>query len=403
MECILRCQKCGNEYSLGEIYNCPSCGGIVNVRYEKEYLKNGYSNITVAAWDFNMWSYRGLLPPLKKDSIISLDEGGTPLIKSRFHEGLYFKDETRNPTGSFKDRPISVCVSMAKELGVEEIIVASSGNGAAAASAYASRGGLRCRVFVPESTPSAKVAQAAAYGGEIVRVPGNFSNSYAMAMEQATKGGAVNVTTTFLNPYGVEGDKTIAFEIFWQLNHGRSNESDGDYNVKYRLPHNIIIPVGAGPILYGIYKGFWELMELGVINNIPRLIAAQAIGCAPIVNAFLKNERVVAETNPVTIAGAICDPLIGYEQDGDITLEAIYASNGAGIALEDKDILAHGRLLAAREGIFAEPAAAASYACYNELLRDGKISSEEITVCIVTGSGLKDSSVYLGATLHKTL
>jgi threonine synthase len=329
-----------------------------------------------------MWELSSFLPPLLRENVVTNGEGMTPLKSSKVSpETVYLKDESKNPTGSFKDRPTSVCVSMAKEFGCTKIVTASSGNGAAAAACYASLAGMDNTIFVPEHTPMAKVAQTLAYGGNVVKVRGNFSRSYELAKLAAQSPEVMNVTTTFLNPYGVEGDKTIAHEIYKDLGTN---------------PTAVFLPVGAGPIAYGIFKGFKELCHIHTDLSMPRIIAVQAAGCAPIANALLLGTSVCSEKHPATIASAISDPLDGYEQDGELTVRAIQATQGFGITVTDAEIVNAGLELARLEGLFVEPASAAAYAGYRKAVNETLIDASDLIVCILTGHGLKDSGAYIG-------
>lgn len=382
--CILKCHKCASTFELGNHSLCPRCSGILKVEYDKEYLKR-FSLSKHSKFD-KMWDYQEVLPPLSYKNMVSNNEGGTPLLESRKVsseiglERLFFKDESKNTTGSFKDRPVSMCISMAKEFGCHTVVVSSSGNGGASTALYASLAGVNNLIFVPETTPPSKVAQAITYGGKVIRVKGNFSRSYDAALQEAQKDGVMNITTTFLNPYGIEGDKVISYEIFVQL---------GD------VPDYIIIPVGAGPILYGIYKGFDELGQMEVINKIPKLVAVQAEGCAPIANAWINSSEVKSCLNPATVASAICDPLIGYEQDGEITVEAIRNSGGYAVTVTDEQIISAGIELAQKEGLYVEPASASAYAGLKKMLEQKAIDKDSTVICLITGHGLKDSIAYL--------
>lgn len=382
---MMRCHSCGGEFPIGPLSACPDCGGILTIEYTKEFLREAGAVLKTGKRTC-MWDYCAVMPPVDEAQVVTFREGGTPLVHSTEiageleMPGLYFKDETKNPTGSFKDRSVSVCASMAKAFGCPGVVVSSSGNGGAATSAYGTKGGLDTIIFVPEKTPVGKVAQAIAYGGSVIKVKGNFSRSYRAAVEMAEKKNYMNVTTTFLSPFGLEGYKTIAYELYDQL--GRS-------------PDFILIPVGAGPVLYGVYKGFSELKRMGFVDKIPRLVCVQAKGCAPISEAWMENRKVVSCPNPDTVASAISDPLIGYERDGDITVDAIMASGGYAVALEDEVILEAGRELARKEGLFAEASSAASLAALKELLAKGVISTGDTCVCLITGHGLKDSAAYV--------
>lgn len=387
------CHKCGAEFSIDRHSNCPKCGGILTVEYETEYLMTAVNKFKEREKN-SMWDYGEVLPPAAHDKRVTFGEGNTPLRKSieigreLGLESLYFKDETKNPTGSFKDRSVSVCVSIAKEFACPGIVVSSSGNGGAATSAYGMKGKIDTIVFVPEKTPIGKVAQAIAYGGKIIKVRGDFSNAYRAAVDMALKKGYMNVTTTFLSPFGLEGYKIIAYELFDQLG---------------KAPDYILIPVGAGPVLYGIYKGFEEMKRAGRCSVIPKLVCVQAKGCAPIATAWQEKRRVESCGNPITVASAISDPLKGYEQDGDITVEAIEKSKGCAVTIGDEDILEAGRVLARKEGLFVEPASAAAVAALYELQKRNVIRELDTCVCLLTGHGLKDSPAYIPRELKVTV
>lgn len=381
----LLCHKCRKAYEIGPESFCRCCGGILTVEYEEPYLKKAAALLKNRRKN-SMWDFMEVLPPAAVEHIVTLGEGMTRLKKSRRLgeelgiSGLFYKDETENPTGSFKDRPVSVCVSMAKEFNCSGIAASSSGNGGAAAAAYGTAGEIGTAIFVPETTPAGKVAQALAYGGNVFKVKGDFSNSYRAAMEMAEKKNFMNVTTTFLNPYGVEGDKIIAFELWEQLS---------------KVPDYIFIPVGAGPILYGIYKGFRELESMGLIDRLPALVCVQSAGCAPIASAFLEKRKVTCWNRPETIASAISDPLDGYEQDGDLTIEAVEATEGTAVIVSDEEIREAGLLLARKDDIFVELSTASVIAGIKKLIKSGSIQKDSVCVCLLTGHGLKDSGGYM--------
>jgi threonine synthase len=378
----LQCIECGKSFDLRDHYLCDRCRGILEVQYDYAALKGKPPEQLLPAPAPGIWRYQSLLPVRSASSAVSLGEGGTPLIqagnlgRALGHDRLYCKDETRNPSGAFKDRPISVGVSKAVELGFDTVTTASSGNGAASLSIYAARAGLRCIVFVPEKTPMAKVAHALTAGAKVVRVRGDYSNSYALAGAASARYRWMNVTTTFLNPYTFEGDKTVAYELYRQLDGG--------------VPDWIIVPTGAGPLLYGIWKGFEELVRLGLLDKLPRMVAVQAEGCQPIVRAF-ENDRPVSAWEAVdTVASAIADPLRGYEKDGDLVVRTLRKSNGQAVSAGDAEILGSVRELGEREGMFVEPAAATPISALKKLLQKGLIRQNEKVVCLLTGHGLKD-------------
>ena len=379
----LKCMRCEREYAADVRYQCDACGGILAVRYDELHFPSPDSPDALS-----VWKYRALLPIGENASVVSLDEGGTPLraakrLGKRLDcATLWLKDETVNPTGSFKDRPMMVGVSKAVEFGATGVIAATSGNAGSSLAAYAAQAGLPCVVLVPERTSSEKIAQARVYGAQVVAVRGNFSAAYSLACEFTMERGWINLTTTFINPYTVEGDKTIAYEIFEQL--GRI------------VPDWVIVPVGAGPLLVGIFKGFAELERMGLAARTPRMVGVQATGCAPVVQSFeSKSEIVQAWGDPSTLALGISDPLQGYTQDGTLALQTIRRSGGTAIAVSDGVILEAVHDLARAEGIFAEPAGAAPIAALKLLLQTGQIRRDKSVACIVTGHGLKDPQVAI--------
>lgn len=380
----LTCTNCKKVYKLENISKCPSCNGILKMDYEYDKLNgekvfNNHSN--------GIWKYKDILPIENKDNIVTLGEGNTPLIKVNTInkvfgiDNMYLKLESANPSGSFKDRGVSVMVSKAKELNVDTIIIASSGNAAAATAAYSARAGLKCVVCIPKTTPISKISQAICHGAQAVCLEGPFTNCYNIAKEASEEYGWLNATTTFINPYNLEGNKTIAYELWEQMNKN--------------VPDNIVIPVGAGPILVGMYLGFLELKSFGLISKMPRLIGVQTESCAPITEAYEMQLSKVNGWNKKfkTIATAISDPLIGYEDDGTITLEAVRDTSGCMISLSEKEILNAHSNLATREGVFAEPSSAVSVGAIQKLIDENKIIKDETTVCIITGHGLKQNTL----------
>jgi len=380
----LVCSDCGARYQLGILYHCEFCGNSLEVTYDysrvdrkalEEKLRSGMS----------FWDAKQLLPVRNVSNIITLGEGNTPLIKSEnigpsLKVTLFLKDETRNPTGSFKDRPNSVGISVAREAGIGSVAIASTGNGGGSLAAYAAKAGMRCYVFIPQYTSVGKVAQAIVHGAKLVKVMGHYSNPYKLALEACRVYGWANMTSTYLNPYTVEGDKTIAYELFVQL--------------KSVVPDWIVVPLGAGAMLSGIFKGYRELLHLGFVDKLPKMIGVQAEGCSPITGAFERGEETVAAyENPKTVAGGICDPLDGYPLDGTRTLNTIRQSGGAGVSVDDELIMRYLYEIARKEAVFCEPASAAAVAAVDKLIRKGVISQGDSVVSIITGHGLKDTDV----------
>jgi len=384
-----RCIGCGTRYPLDILYKCERCGGILDIEYDYEEAAR-----VVAArglsdeLETGIWKYRPFLPVGDGANAVTLGEGGTALFQcdrlaSRLgFEALYVKDETREPTGSFKDRPVAVAITKALEFGVDTVVTSSSGNAGASVAAYAARAGLRCVVFVPSTTPTGKLAQIAMYGAKVIPVEGSCSDTYRLAQIVAKRNGWLNVTTTFLSPYPTEGDKTIGYEIAEQLG--------------WQPADWVIVPIGAGPLLVGAFKGFEELHKLGFISSLPRMVGVQAEGCAPIAKAFEEGRSEVEEWSdkPVTVATGIADPLVGYEDDGTYTLQIIRRSGGAALTVSDNEILQAAVYLSKTEGLFAEPTGAASIAGAMKLLHCGEIKRDDTVVCIVTGNGLKDTPTF---------
>ena len=380
----LRCLDCGEVLPLAYTYKCPKCEGALDVIYDYERLLEVKDCLSfLAKVGPGLTRYFPFLPLEAPEAMITLGEGGTQLLPvENIHlranlPRLYLKNESTNPTGSFKDRPLSISVSRAKESGLETIVIASSGNAGAAAAAYAARGGLRCVVLIPAKTPAAKIAQTTAYGAKVVRVNGSFSDCFQLAKHASQTQGCANVTTTYLNPFNLEGDKTLAFEVFTQLG--------------LLVPDCLIIPIGAGPLLAGIHKGFRELRDLGLCNKIPRLVGVQAEGCAPIVKAFAAGRKQAeAWGDAKTVASAIADPLHGYERDATYTLKCIRDSKGRAVAVSDEETLEACSELARYEGLFLEPTAATTLAAVRKLTREGWLHEENTVILVLTGHGLKD-------------
>jgi threonine synthase len=386
----LQCRSCQKEYPLGLHYLC-ACGGILNVIYDLEdsRLRREAEKALLGFPGGPMWRFGALLPVRDTNNIITLGEGGTPLIAAPRLGGaiglpkLFLKNESANPTASFKDRPTSVGVSVAREFGAERIIIASSGNAGAAAGTYSARAGLPCIVVVPQGTPAGKVAQAQSCGARVVYTEGSYSNAFKLALAAAQTYGWANVSSTFLNPYTVEGDKTVAYEIWQQL--GR------------KVPDWVIVPIGAGPLLVGTLKGFEELRLFGLTDRVPAMVGVQAEGVHPVASAFAAGEtEVTAWMQKVrTISTGIADPLVGYPQDGTLTLDAIRSSGGSCLAAPDRETVAMGERLARTEGLFVEPTAATGLHAAALMAEQGLMKPEQTVVALMTAHGLKTPNTYL--------
>jgi threonine synthase len=373
----LTCIECGQSHQAKILYSCERCGGILDIEYNQEAFGEENKNET------GIWKYRSFLPVAEEVEPVSLGEGNTPLLRMPSlemelgQEEIYFKNEAANPTLSFKDRPLSVALTVAKQFKAAGVVTASTGNTGVAAAAYAARAKLPCEIYVPKNTAKEKLALMEIYGAEIKLVAGNFSDAYLVAAQQAEKTGRFNLTSTFLNPYAIEGDKTLAYEIFDQFG---------------GVPDWIVIPIGAGPLLVACCKGFKELQAAGLTLKLPRMAGVQAANCAPIVEAYEKgSDKVEPWPHPInTVAGGIADPLTTYPKDGTRTLKAIYESRGCGIAVEDEKTLYYQKKLAKEEGIFAEPSSATAIAALEIMKEKGLLQQNESVVSVITGHGLKD-------------
>ncbi len=377
----LRCTNCGADYPVDvHLHACVGCLWPLEVSYLP--AKGDSATIRrVLGEARRMWDFSGFLPIHDPRNIISLGEGGTPLLPVPYfsREGLsvFVKNEAANPTGSFKDRPLSVITSLAREHGVKTVVTGSSGNAGVALAAYAAAAGLRAVIIVPETAPREKLMAIKMYGAKIIMIKGTSSQAVTIAGELSAAKRWLNATTTFQNPFGVEGDKTVAYEIAASLG--------------FKNPHYVLIPIGAGPLLAGCYRGFQDLIDWGLSKTMPRLVAVQAEGCAPIYRAFQEGtETVRAWEKPETIASGIADQLLGYETDGSLTLRLLKKTAGSVLSVSDKEIVESTMLLAEKTGIFAEPTAATSVAGLRQMVRSGTLRAGETVVCLVTGSGFKD-------------
>ncbi|MEX2541973.1 MAG: threonine synthase [Trueperaceae bacterium] len=385
----LECVDCGKEAALTHRTKCPRCGGILDARYRGDSEEWRQSFLTArASAERSMWRWRQLLPTAIGDSPVTLGEGGTPLVRSERPtewggvRDLWFKVENANPTGSFKDRPVSMALTKAREWGVGGVVTASSGNAGAAVAAYAARAGLPAVVLVPDDLPTGKAAQIAMHGATLLSVTGHFSRAYDLALAWAQRSGWYDVTSTLLSAYPTEANRTVAWELWSELG---------------RVPDWILVPVSSGPLLVGIHKGFEELRQCGLIDRLPRMVAVQAAGCAPIARAFDAGDvEVEAWGDPKTVASGIRDPLQGYANDGTLTLRRVRESRGAVIAVDDQAIMDAADAIAIKEGVAAEPTGAVAVAGAIRMIEQGEIAPDASVVCMVTGHGLKDLGAYLG-------
>ncbi len=327
-----------------------------------------------------MWRYGAALPMGKSAPHVTLGEGGTPLVRATrlgratgFMD-LYLKNEGQNPTGSFKDRGMTVAVSRAKQVGARVLVCASTGNTSASLAAYASHAGMAAAVVLPSGSVAAgKLTQAIFFGAKILKVEGNFDTALQILL-RAVRSNREMYLVNSVNPYRLEGQKTVAFEIFEQL---------GD-----RVPDYVILPVGNAGNISAVWKGFKELRAWGITRRSPRMVGVQASGAAPIVEAFEGGlERVLPWSAPQTVASAI---RIGSPVSWVKALRAIEESKGTALSVSDSEILRARKAMASQEGVFVEAASAAAVAALEHL--KGKVGADKKIVCIATGSGLKEQT-----------
>ena len=372
----LQCRECKKEYPTGFKYICDECFGPLDVKYNFPKIeKNTFSNR-----EKNYWRYFELLPIEDKKNIISLDAGMTPLSKAESLgkalglNNLYIKNDSVNPTFSFKDRPAGVAISKAKEFGLTAVGCASTGNLASATAAHAAKGGFPCHVFAPSNIEMAKIAQALSYGANYVAVDGTYDDANRIAAKIGDSKG-IGIVNINMRSHYVEGSKTLAYEVAEQLD--------------WQVPDQLIVPVGSGAMLNAICKGFEELQQVSLLDSVSNMhmIAAQPHGCAPIVDAFKKNTNdVIPVENPDTVAKSLA---IGDPGDGRYVLKRLKQYNGFAEECNNKEILDAIILLAKTEGIFTEPAGGVSVSVLQKMVEQGKIDKNDTVVCYVTGNGLK--------------
>jgi threonine synthase len=377
----LKCSGCGKEYSHHELHTfCPSCQSPLLSLYDLKGVRQKVDRDEISHRKKGMWRWHELLPVLEKENQIFLGEGDTPLLSLPHLESelglsnLYVKDESSNPTGSFKARGLAAAISKAKELGVEKVIIPTAGNAGGAMAAYAARAGLRAHIFMPRDTPFANIEESRMAGAQVILVDGLISDAAGMAGEMARAEGWFDVST-FKEPYRVEGKKVMGYELAESFD--------------WSLPDVIIYPTGGGTGLVGMWKAFDELEALGWLENTkrPRMVSVQADGCAPVVKAFQEGASFCDFwINAQTIASGLRVPKSFADH---LILQDIYESQGTAVAVSDQAILDSQRQLATMEGIFAAPEGAATLAALKELIKQGWVHPEERIVLFNTGSGLK--------------
>ncbi|PYS99872.1 MAG: threonine synthase [Acidobacteria bacterium] len=380
----LECAACGARHEARRLHNlCVECGKPLLVRYDLRAASRTLTKESLKGRRADLWRYVEVLPVGREENIVSLGEGFTPLLRAqRLGESLglselYIKDESQQPTQSFKARGMAAAVSMAKELGARKLAVPSAGNAAGALAAYAARAGLEAHIFMPKDTPRANVIECEQTGARVTLIDGLITDCGAEVTRRKDAEGWFDVST-LKEPYRVEGKKTLGYEVAEQLD--------------WELPDWIIYPTGGGTGLIGMWKAFEEMETLGWIGGKrPRMVTVQSAGCAPIVRAFEEGRRHAEEfQNAATVASGLRVP----KAIGDfLILDALRASNGTAVAVSDDELLAAVREIGAAEGLFVAPEGAACLPALRKLIERGDVSADERVVLFNAGAGVK----YLGS------
>ncbi|MBC8216453.1 MAG: threonine synthase [Candidatus Marinimicrobia bacterium] len=380
----LKCMVCVKEYDVNEIdYVCPDHGneGIVDVVYDYDYIGKHFNREDLQkSTDFTIWRYKPLLPVEPDSEVPPLTVGWTPLYRtdrlasSLGLKHLWIKDDGRLPTASFKDRASAIAIVKAREKGAEIIMTASTGNAAAALSGLCASLDQKNVIFVPESAPKAKIAQLLVFGAKVMLVKGSYDDAFELCLEAEKEYGWYNRNTGY-NPYMSEGKKTASFEICEQL--------------KWNAPDVMFVSVGDGCIIGGLHKGLKDLMALGWIDKIPRIIGVQSAGSDYMYQAWKNNEDVL--TKPAIDAQTAADSIsAGLPRDRIKAMKAVKETDGAYISVTDDEILKAIPMMARGSGVFGEPAGAAALAGLLKAIDDRLVNSDDRIVVLNTGNGLKD-------------
>ncbi len=374
----LRCRECGREYEVAPIFTCEWCFGPLEVNYDYDAIGSAISREKITAGPASIWRYADLLP-VDRGHAVDLGAGFTPLVRAdRLAAALglgevWVKNDTLNPTNSFKDRVASVALSKALEFGFKTAACASTGNLANSVAAHAARAGLRSFVFIPSNLERAKVVTTAVYGGNVIAIEGNYDDVNRLCAELAGtyRWAFVNVN---VRPFYAEGSKTLAYETAEQLG--------------WETPDHVVVPVASGSLLTKIRKGFDELHKVGLVEQPPnvRVSGAQALGCSPVATAWSEGSDTIRPVKPDTIAKSLA---IGNPADGYFALDAVRQTEGGLAAVSDGEVVEGIRLLARTEGIFAETAGGVTVASLKRLADEGVVSADERVVIYITGLGLK--------------
>jgi threonine synthase len=382
----LRCRECGRAYPAEALHVCDYCFGPLEVSYDYERVADIMTRERIAAGPRSIWRYADLLP-VADPAPVDLGAGFTPLVRADRLAAelglgeLWIKDDTANPTGSFKDRVVSVALTKARQLGFKVAACASTGNLANSVAAHAARAGMESVVLIPHDLEKAKVTMTAVYGGRVISVEGSYDDVNRLCAELTSEQPSWAFVNVNVRTYYAEGSKTLAFEVAEQLG--------------WQAPDHVVVPIGSGSQLTKVAKGFAELWKVGLLDEEPsvRISGAQATGCAPVATAFAEGTDAIRPVKPDTIAKSLA---IGNPADGWYALDAIRTSGGACAAVTDDEVIEGIRLLARTEGIFAETAGGVTIATLAKLAAQGVVRSDERVVALVTGHGLKTVEALTG-------
>ncbi|MDQ3898048.1 MAG: threonine synthase [Actinomycetota bacterium] len=375
----LRCRECGHAFPAEALHVCEWCFGPLEVVYDYDKIAATTSRETIAAGPPSIWRYANLLPAVN-DGAVDLGAGFTPLVRADRLAAelglgeLWLKNDTLNPTGSFKDRVVSVALARARSMGFKVAACASTGNLANSVAAHAARAGMRHVVFIPANLEAGKVVTTAVYGPSLVAVDGSYDDVNRLCAELASEHPTWAFVNVNLRTYYAEGSKTLAFETVEQLG--------------WEAPDHVVVPVASGSQLTKIAKGFRELHKVGLLDEEPhvRVSGAQAEGCSPVATAFTEGHEYIRPVKPSTIAKSLA---IGNPADGPYALDEVRRSGGGLEAVSDQEIVDAMLLLARTEGIFAETAGGVTVATLARLAAKGVVRSDERVVAYITGAGLK--------------
>jgi threonine synthase len=381
----LKCRECGSVYEIQAINVCEFCFGPLEVSYDYDLIAASLTRETIAAGPRSIWRYKQLLP-VEGDNLVDLNAGFTPLLKAERLgallglKNLYIKNDTANPSWSFKDRVVSVALSKALEFGFDTVACASTGNLANAVAAHAARAGLKCYVFIPADLEPTKITGSLVYRPNLIAVNGNYDdvNRLCSEISDRYRWAFVNVN---VRPYYSEGSKTLAFETVEQLG--------------WRAPDHVVVPIASGSLLTKIAKGLQELVKVRLIWQVDTKISgAQADGCSPVTTAYKNGWDAVKPVKPDTIAKSLA---IGNPADGYYALNTIRSTGGTAEMVSDAEILEAIHLLAETEGIYTETAGGVTVGVLKKLAAQGKIEAGELVVAYVTGSGFKTQEALNGS------